>query len=257
MQTEITTEGFTIQTPVFNGPFALLLSLVEDKKLFINDISLAQVTEDYLEYVRRIERATPEHVSSFIVIAATLLLIKSKSLLPDLTLTQEEEGDVQNLEGRLKQYKRYSELSIHIKELFGRNIIFNPEPRKNDVLVFLPDERITKESMMEFARDVIAHVPKKQALPEVEVKKVISIEEMIDRLTERVQNSLNTNFRDFTGIRKAKGEVLSKEERVVVIVGFLAMLELARTGILNLIQDNNFDDIMIEKKSQETSEELM
>lgn len=255
METEIQESGYTIKTPIFEGPFAVLLNLIESKKLFINDLSLAEVTEDFLKYINTLkldnsvspEKQT-EQISGFIVVAATLLLIKSKSLLPNLDLTDEEKGDIRDLEDRLKQYELYSHLSSHIKDNFGKNIIFAPLERKNDVLIFLPDERITPENMMIFAREVIGKIPKKVILQKVEVKKVVSIEEMIEKLIHRIQNSINLNFKDFAG------NATTKEERVVVIVGFLAMLELARTGILNLVQENNFEDIFIEKKLQEDKE---
>jgi len=244
---------YKIKTGNFEGPFGLLLSLVEEKKLFINEISLAQVTEDYLKYVNSMEDLKPSEITSFLVVAATLILIKSKSLLPNLNLTEEEEGDIKNLEERLKLYEMYSRLSLNIKESFGKKIIYFAEERKQNFLVFLPDEQITKETMMTLASDVLGRMPKKIFLPEVEVKKVINIEEMINSLTERIQTSLKMNFHDFTG--HAKGKTFTKEERVVVIVGFLAMLELVRNGILNVIQENNFEDIIMEK--QEIVEEII
>lgn len=233
---------YKVKTDNFEGPFAVLLNLVEERKLHINDVSLAQVTEDYLKYVNSLENLSPTEISSFIVVAATLILIKSKSLLPNLNLTTEEEGDIRNLEDRLKLYETYINLSKNLKERFGKKMIFIPEERKIDSLVFLPDEQITKENMMTFARGALGKVPKKSFLPEVEVKKVVSIEEMIDRLTERIKSSLKMNFREFTGNAK------TKEERVLVIVGFLAMLELVRQGMLNAAQENNFEDIIIEKE---------
>lgn len=246
METETISETFTIKTPIFEGPFALLLSLIEERKLFINDLSLAQVTEDYIHYINSQEGNLPtEKVTSFVVVASTLLLIKSKSLLPSLTLTEEEESDILNLEDRLKQYEFYSKLSKGIKEKFGKEIIFAPLERKNQFVVFLPDESITKESMMTLANDIIGRIPKKVSLPKVEIKKVISIEEMIDKLTERIERSLSMSFRDFSG------KAATKEEKVNVIVGFLAVLEMARQGILNLVQENNFEDIIIEKQSNE------
>ena len=241
------TSPYTVKTAQFEGPFSLLLSLVEDRKLFINDLSLSQVTEDYLNYVKNLNDLNPNQISNFIVVAATLILIKSKSLLPNLNLTSEEESDISSLENRLKLYELYSGLATNIKNNFGKQIIFAPLERKNDILVFLPDARITTESMMTFVNGIINRIPKKVTLSEVEVKKVISIEEMIDRLTERMQNSVSMNFKDFSGL---SGRAITKEERVVVIVGFLAMLELVRTGILHVIQDNNFEDIMIEKREE-------
>lgn len=232
---------YHIKTDAFEGPFHLLLSLIEERKFFINDLSLAQITEDYLNYLSKIEKSDSQEISNFIVIAATLILIKSKSLLPNLSLTDEEQSDIQNLEERLKLYEFYTKLSLHLKNNFGKKIIFAGEERKNDFLVFLPDDQITKESMMTFAHNALGKIPKKIFLPEVEVKKVINIEEMIEKLTGRIEETLKMSFKDFTGVAK------TKEEKVVVIIGFLAMLELVRQGILDVMQENNFEEIIMKK----------
>jgi segregation and condensation protein A len=192
--------------------------------------------------VNSLNSLKPADIASFIVVAATLILIKSKSLLPNLNLTLEEEGDIKNLEDRLKLFELYSRLANNIKNNFGKSIIYAQLERKNEVLVFLPDEQITMSSMMTFARGALGKIPQKVFLPNVEVKKVISLEEMIDKLTEKIENSLKFNFKEFAG----KAE--TREERVVVIVGFLAMLELVRQGILSVAQENNFEDIIIEKQ---------
>ena len=234
--------AFKIKTLGFEGPFGLLLTLIEKRKLHVSDVSLAQVTEDYLAYINKLGGLPPAEVSSFILVASTLLLIKSKSLLPNLDLTSEEEGDIRSLEERLRLYEIFTKLSGNIKRDFGRKIIFSPLERKNNFLVFLPDEQITKDSMMTFARNALGAMPKKVFLPEVEVRTVISIEEMIDKLTDRIQNSLKMNFKEFAG----KAE--TKEERVVVIVGFLAMLELVRQGMINAMQEYDGGDIIIEKQ---------
>lgn len=242
-------EVYKIKTANFEGPFGLLLNLVEERKLFINEISLAEVTEDYLKYVNNLGGLSPAEISSFIVVAATLILIKSKSLLPNLNLTLEEEGDIRNLENRLKLFELYSRLGANVKEMFGKKIIFQPLERKKETLVFLPDDQITKESMMIFARDVLGKIPKKVFLPEVEVKKAISIEEMINKLTDRIQNSLKLNFKDFTCRPVGRsGQPITREEKVTMIVGFLAMLELVRQGLLSAVQESNFEDIIIEKQ---------
>ncbi|MES3031676.1 MAG: ScpA family protein [Patescibacteria group bacterium] len=238
-------DTFQIKFAGFEGPFGLLLELVEKRKLFINDVSLAAVTEDYLAYMNKLGGSNsfgPAEIASFILVASTLILIKSKSLLPDLNLTSEEEGDIKNLEERLRLFELFTKLGGNIKDMFGENIIFAPLERKSDVLVFLPDEQITKESMMGFAKNVLGGMPKKVFLPEVEVRKVISIEEMIDKLTHRIQDSIKTSFKGFTG------KATTREEKVFVIVGFLAMLELVRNGILNVVQENHFEDIIIEKQ---------
>ena len=236
---------YTIKTSSFEGPFGLLLSLIEKKKLFINDISLAKVTEDYLNYIKELPERDKGELTSFIIIASTLILIKSKSLLPLLTLTDEEESDVESLSRRLRLFDFYTNLSNEIKKDFGKNIIFQRQDRKTDFLVFLPDKEITPNKMMELAEGLVNKIPTKKPIPEVEVKKVVSIEEMIDKLTDRIQNAMKFSFKDFSG---HSGQIKTKEEKTVVIVGFLAMLEMVRTGILEALQENNFEDIIIEKQ---------
>ena len=236
-------QNYTIKTTGFEGPFGLLLNLIEKRKLFINDVSLSLVTEDYLSYMNKLGGLPPAEVSSFILVASTLLLIKSKSLLPNLDLTSEEEGDIKNLEERLRLYELFMRLGSNIKNNFGEKIIFAANERKNDSIIFLPDNQITKNSMMTFAQNVLGAMPKKIFMPEVEVKTVISIEEMIDKLTDRIKNSLKMNFGDFNG----NGKVVTREEKVVVIVGFLAMLELVRQGIIDAIQEN--EEIIMQKIS--------
>ena len=248
METDILHNStYQIKISGFEGPLGLLLGLVEKRKLFINDLSLSTVTEDYINYVNKLSQSNSGEISNFIVVAATLILIKSKSLLPNLDLTEDEKSDIRNLEERLRLYKIFTDLSVNVKNTFGKKIIFAPLDRKIDTLVFLPDEQITKDSMMDFARNVIGAMPKKVILPEVEVKKIISIEEMINKLTQRIQDSIKMNFKDFSG------KASTREEKVVVIVGFLAMLELVRQGILHAIQENNSEDIIIMKNKENQS----
>lgn len=236
------TDTYKIKTSAFEGPFGLLLELVEKRKLFINDVSLADVTEDYLNYINKLGGLSHTEITSFVLIASTLILIKSKSLLPNLSLTDEEAGDIKNLEERLRLYELFIKLGRNIKNNFGQKIIFAALERKNDNIVFLPDEQITKESMMTFARNALGSMPKKVLLPEVEVRKVVSIEEMIEKLTQRIKQTLSVSFKDFGG------KVTTREEKVTLIIGFLAMLELIRQGIIQAIQAGNGEDIIIEKR---------
>lgn len=243
METEANHNFYSVKTSSYEGPFNLLLLLIEERKLFVSDVSLATVTEDYLRYVNEKNITEPSELSAFMSVAATLILIKSKSLLPSLDLTEEEKSDISSLEERLRLYEIYTKLSENIASNFGKKIIFEAEVRKNDVLVFLPDNEITPGKMMAFAADALSRMPKKVFLPEVEVKKVISLEEMIDSLTTRIQNSLKMSFKDFAGNAK------TREEKVVVVVGFLAILELVKQGLMRAEQEDNFSDILIEKET--------
>lgn len=242
-------ETYKIKIGSFQGPFGVLLDLVEKRKLFINDVSLALVTEDYLKYLNGLGGVHPGEVSSFVLVASTLLLIKSKSLLPNLDLTAEETGDIESLKERLRLYELIMRESQVIKSNFGKKIIFASLERKTEIVVFLPDEQITREAMMAFAMEAVNTIPQKVFLPKVEVKKVISLEEMIDKLKERISTAVRMNFKDF------HGKPTNKEEKVNVIIGFLAMLELVREGIIEAIQENSAGEIIIGKMESVLNEQ--
>ena len=231
---------FTIKTEHFEGPLELLLGMVEKRKLFINDFSLAQIADDYITFINKLENFPLRDITDFIVIASTLILIKSKSLLPNLELTLEEEEDIVDLEKRLKEYKLIKSLTKHIQERFGRNVIFN-SPGVNREPIFAPDKTISKESLLTAVTETIKRFPivEKKENPKASIKKVISLEEMIDDLTVRIKSSLRLTFKEFAGTS-------SKGEKVNLIVGFLAILELFKGGLVNLSQHENFSDIHIE-----------
>ena len=229
---------YQIKTEVFEGPLELLLDLVEKRKLFINEISLAQVADDYIAHLRQFEKMPVDFVSNFLIVASTLILIKSKSLLPALNLTPEETQDIDELERRLKEYQKIRELSVHVKQMFGANVSFPKGQSREQTAVFTPSEEISLQSIFAAIHDMVAHFPKKVTLPKVVVKKVISLEDMMDRLTTRITGSLKMSFREFAGV--------GKEEKVNVIVSFLAMLELVKQGMIAVTQGAHGDDIEIE-----------
>ena len=232
---------FSIKTPAFEGPLDLLLSLIEKKKLFINDISLAKVTDDFIGHIKSFENLPIAESAQFILVASTLLLIKSKSLLPSLTLTEEEEEGIHDLEIRLKIYQRIKDASINIKNLFGKDLVFFQSQSKNIQPVFSPHESTNLLSLTQAIKDVLKSLPKKEILAKAVVRQVISLEEMVDNLTKRITQGLKIKFSDFSKEHK--------EERVNVIVGFLAMLDLVKQGIIHVSQDQNFGDIHMETKS--------
>ncbi|HVS79862.1 MAG TPA: ScpA family protein [Candidatus Paceibacterota bacterium] len=240
-------EQYKIKTQVFEGPLELLLDLIEKRKLFINDISLSQVTDDFLSYIKEKENFPLGLSANFILVASTLLLIKSKSLLPSIELTEEEQGSIDDLERRLKELERIRELSLHVKSLFGKRIIFGRLQSRERKPVFAPDPAMTMANIVIAAQSVLNSLPKKEMKPEVTVKKIISLEETIDKLTARIAKSLKLSFRDFAG--HGTDSALNHEKKVEVIVSFLAMLELAKQGIIAVSQNDLFDDIHMETES--------
>jgi segregation and condensation protein A len=166
-----------------------------------------------------------------------LMLIKSLSLLPGLAVTEEEKESIEDLENRLKHYQRIKELSLHIKARFGQNVIFGREPSRESVIVFSPTDEIKKENFLEAIRQVIAVFPIKEKLPETVIRKVVSLEEIINDLTSRIQTAVKMRFSDF---------VQNRKEKVGIIVSFLGMLELVKQGIIDIKQEGHFADIEME-----------
>jgi len=230
---------FTVKTKDFEGPLDLLLDLIEKRKLFIGDIALSQVTDDFIEHIKQYESLPMGESAHFILVASTLLLIKSKSLLPGLALTDEEQGDIKDLETRLKIYKRIKEAGGHVAELLDGDMIF-PQQARTVAPVFAPDPEFSLEKALLCLQDLVKRLPKMEVLPKTTVKKVISLEDMISKLSERIQGELKMSFGKFASEHKG--------ERVNVIVSFLAMLELVKNGVLQVSQEAAFGDITMETK---------
>ncbi len=249
----MTETSYKVKSGQFEGPLEVLLNLIEKRKLFINEISLAEITDDYIRYIQNLQDKKIEHYANFIAVAATLILIKSRSLLPNLTLTTEEETQIDDLEARLRLYKIIQDVGQEIQKKYGKEIIFPKLSKKNEMRVFSPDAQITKELMRELSSSVISAIPepRKEKLKEVEVVRVKSLKEMIDDLTDRIMKSFEkTNFND---LWKGQNFASKKEERVTVIVSFLAVLELVRSGIMEAFQDDA-GEINIEKQERKTDD---
>lgn len=234
---------FAIKTDVFEGPLELLLDLVEKRKLLINDISLAEVTDEYMAQVAIMQEASLPNTAQFIALAATLLLIKSKSLLPVLELTQEEEECMDDLEERLRRYALFRDLGKKIEEQFGENVLHERQFVADKNPLFVTDQYTTIDSLHHAIADVLNNLPRKEIKPKVQVKKVVSLDEMIDRLHRRISDQMQLRFSDLLEHDK---------EKPAVIVGFLAVLESVKQGSILVAQAQRFDDIHIEMEQAST-----
>lgn len=232
-----------VKTSVYEGPLELLLELIEKRKLLINDISLATVTDEYIARVNSAAELPVGETAEFIALAATLLLIKSRSLLPALELSSDESRDIKELEYRLAVYQLIKEASRTLQRQLGAPALYEGTPPEREPL-FLPDDTITLVGLRAAAQTLIQGFPQSLVLPKVSVKTIVSIEEMIERLQQRVSAALRLSFKEFAGI--------GKKERTEIIVSFLAMLELVKQGILNASQHDTHGDIMLESDTVTT-----
>jgi len=234
--------AFEIQTEQFSGPLETLLDLIEKRKLFVNDISLAQVADDYIAHVRSLNTLPVGDTAHFLLIASTLVLIKSKSLLPDLALSSEEESDIDMLHRRLEILSRMRRAGNSIAAGYGEQTMFARMHTRNDTVVFAPDRETTKNGLRSAIARVLEALPKPERLPETIVAKVVSLDEMMERLAERVKTSMKISFKSFAG----------RAERVEMVVSFLALLELVRQGVMDAVQGETFGDISMESRDTGT-----
>ncbi len=236
-QTPQSQNPFHIQSDAYSGPLDLLIDLIEKRKFLVNDISLASVTDDYMAYVARFEKSPLRDMADFIVLASTLLLLKSKSLLPVLELTETEEETIESLEERLRYYQIFRTAGKTLESIFGRTMLYEKRfiPEKNPL--FLPDQYTNQSALKIAIHDVLKNLPKKVEKPKVHVRTVVSLEEMIDKLRERIEQQFSCKFREFTG---------GSTERATVIVGFLAVLEMVKQGKVIVHQSIRFDEMIIE-----------
>jgi segregation and condensation protein A len=233
---------YCVRTEVFEGPFDLLLSLIEKRKLFISDISLAQVTDDYLRHLEKKENnRTLGETAHFVLIGSTLLLIKSRSLLPSLSLTPTEQDSIDDLEKRLHILEIYRMAGNALSKKYGKNLISPKKKRKEKGTHFYPGKNLTKENIFSLAQNVIDSFPLSvPKIPSTTVKKVLSLENMMNKLTERINANMEISLKEFAGGNGGK---------VQLIVSFLAMLELVRKGIVRVQQASEDEDIHISRES--------
>lgn len=226
---------YKVKLEKFEGPLHLLLSLIEKEDLDINQISLARIADEYIEYVNVSKNIELGELADFLYVASKLLYIKSKSLLPYL-IWDEEDEEITNLEEQLKIYKEFKDASLKLEQmvktknyLFARERLILPKG-------FYPPQSITTRILAEmFARalDTLEPVIKSGQIAK---EKVISISEKIIEIKNEITRRARIKFFDIIKGAKNKTEA---------IVSFLALLELIKQKIANVSQENMFGDIEI------------
>lgn len=233
-------DDFEVKTDIFSGPLDLLLHLIEKRKLLINEVSLAKITDDYINHIKKIGSISISNESHFVLIASTLLLIKSKSLLPTIGLTEEEEQSIEELERRLKIYKLIKSIEPEIQNMFFKKPSYFKRYIRTEEINFRPTNQIEKSILLKIIEKLITSLPIKEEVPIAMIKKIVSLEDMINKLTDRVRQKINTTFKEFSNF--------DKEDKINIIVGFLAMLQLVKDGIIEVEQKTDYSDINIQTK---------
>ncbi len=242
--------GIPVKLQVFEGPLDLLLHLIDKDKIDIYDIPIVEITNQYMEYIKAMEQDDLNIMSEFLVMAATLLDIKCKMLLPkEATEDGEEEDPRQELVEQLLQYKMYKYMSYELRdrELEGEQTMYKiptiPEEVKAyvepvDLDELLGDLTLSKlngifQSVMKRQVDKIDPVRSKFGKLE---KEEVTVEEKLESVAAYAREHKTFSFRTLLG---------RQNSRMQTVVTFLAVLQLIKEGVIFIAQENPFDDIMI------------
>jgi len=214
----------------------LLLQLIEKQQLEITEISIAQVTDQYLAHIEKMENKDPEELADFLVIAARLLLIKSRALLPYL----EQEEEVDDLERQLKLYKEFIEASKKINAMvLKKRFTFSRSkmPAKTEI-EFSPPEKLKLEDLKASFLIVLKKLDPLVKLPRIMMEKTVSLQKTIMDISNFLKNQGKLGFNSLIKGAKNKTEV---------IINFLALLELLKQARIKIKQKKTFEDIIIER----------
>lgn len=229
-----------VKVELFEGPLDLMLQLIEDQKLEITKVSLSVITDQYIKILNESQpsQLRAEELADFLVVAARLLLIKSKALLPFLQWGEEDEGE--ELTQQLKIYKEYLEASKIIAGMISKKrFAFARQKMLVDKEIeFAPPKKLKAADLALTFAQIIRALDPFVNLPTEVIRKTISIQEKIASIREKIYTNATTNFSEI--LKEAK-------DRTEVIVSFLALLELIKQRAVFVNQTNTFDDIIIEK----------
>lgn len=243
----------TVKLEAFEGPLDLLLHLLDKNKVSIYDIPIVEITNQYLAYIREMQRQDLNIMSEFLVMAATLLSIKAKMLLPKEEKEEEDEEDPRaELVQQLLEYKMYKCMSYELKDrqMEADRVLYKMPTVPPEVLAY--EEPVDLQNLMadltlDKLNRIFQSVIRRQenkvdrvraGFGKIE-KEEVSLADKMLYLEEYAKMHKRFSFRNL---------LESQESRMEIIVTFLAILELMKTGKITITQENLFDDIEIESK---------
>jgi segregation and condensation protein A len=228
---------YKIKIEKFNGPMDLLLQLLDKHEFEITEISIAEVTDQFLLHIESIEDRDAEELSDFLVLATRLLYLKSKALLP---LLEDEEGELDDLEKQLKMYKQFVDASKKIEEMIKqKKFTFSREKMPiRTVVEFAPPTGLKVKELKQIFLVVLRRLDPLVKLPKQIMEKTVSLQKTIFDLKDLIRKQKKIGFKELMSGAKNRTEV---------IVNFLAVLELVKQRQLIVRQASLFEDIHLER----------
>ncbi len=233
---------FTVNLDKFNGPLGLLLQMIESEKLDITEIGLAKIADEYVDYVKDNQNIQADEIADFLVIAAKLLWLKSKALLPFL-ISDEKEEDIDDLEKQLKMYKEFAEASLVVAEIIAKNNyqytpVFNKQSRQKlfDLPLFVKPKNVNPELLKELMFNLLSNLSKEKPLEEERIEDLINIEDKILLIRQSIKEHISFSFNSLIKRGTSKTDL---------IVSLLAILELIKQKELEFEQESLFSGIQL------------
>lgn len=229
---------YKIKLEIFEGPLDLLLQLIENADLDITEVALADVADQFMHYLEQVENKNPEELADFLVVAAKLLLIKSRVLLPSLHL--DDEGEVIEFENQLRIYKEYYEAAKKIEAiLLKKKVLFTRKKIPLDIeVIFNPPQNLGVDKLKKIFLEIVKDIEPMIRLPKKSLLKAMSIKQKIESIKNKILQGIKLSFSELIKDSKNKTDV---------IVTFLGVLELVKQKTVNVKQEDKFGDIIIEK----------
>lgn len=239
------TNKYAIKLENFEGPLDLLCHLIDKNKMDIYDINLSQITDQYIEYINKMEEMKLEVSSEFIIMASTLLYLKSKGLLPTVSEEQEEELTQEQLIQRIIEYKKYKEITQKLKDNYE---MFSKRYFKIAEIIELPKQKIEKDYSKELIPEIYSEVVERNK--NRKNQNAINIEKIAITETYTVSSKVKEMFRELIKKPKFIFNKLyssSKCNKVEIVTAFTGLLELSRRSKVITNQEELFGDITVEK----------
>ncbi len=224
----------------FEGPLDLLLFLIRKSEINIYDIPISTITEQYLEYLNYATKIDLENITEFYLMAATLLFIKSRMLLPvEVNMEDEFEDPRKDLVEKLIEYQKYKKLSELIEEQ-GQASEWSIDRRHNQPRLPFADEEIWEQiSVWDLLRTFSTMLSSLSSERIIDMYEEVTVNEKITFIYELLENGGEFMFTDL---------LVKKNSIMEVICAFLALLELVKTAVIHIYQNKLFGDILIKKR---------
>ena len=252
--------SYEVKLDAFSGPLDLLLHLINRLEIDIYDIPMAELTEQYIDHIHAMQTLELNEASEYLVMAATLLAIKSRTLIPinegeiDIEEFDVDEVDPrEELVARLIEYKKYKEAATQLQELESeRGQVFTKAPA--DLSEFIPEEQMTMFDTNVNVYDMLSAFQK--LMRRKQLKKPLATRIARQEISVKDQMRSVVNVLKQAGGKVMFSQVFKYEDNSMLVLTFLTLLELMKRQVVFVEQENNFDDLSVLLKKEEIGDEL-